>query len=241
MVTSVGRVNGGHGDDWLATDCPAVLVHGTRSDTLTAEHAQEMADRCPPTGWSHPRRDTPCTSPSHRLRGGGASLPWHRPSLLLTVRPGRQQRASDARAEARTAVWTARARRAPHRERGPAKGWGTAPGPGVRAATHTASVGVPEQSNPASSRAWTLASVAVATALTRAASVSATGSATTMLTVPGWTGAYAPPVPGTLSAPDAPWASGSPSASGTPSAGDAAHPRTRSPAVATASTPLSWP
>ncbi|GAA4596182.1 hypothetical protein GCM10023194_67700 [Planotetraspora phitsanulokensis] len=49
MVTSVGQVNGNHWDDWLATDCPALLIHGTRSDTLTAEHAKEMAVRRPNT------------------------------------------------------------------------------------------------------------------------------------------------------------------------------------------------
>ncbi|GII33827.1 alpha/beta fold hydrolase [Planotetraspora mira] len=49
MVTSVGQVNGNHWDDWLATDCPALLIHGTRSDTLTAEHAKAMAARRPNT------------------------------------------------------------------------------------------------------------------------------------------------------------------------------------------------
>ncbi|WP_156726327.1 alpha/beta fold hydrolase [Streptomyces apocyni] len=49
MVTSVGQVNGDHWDDWLATDCPALLIHGTQSDTLTAEHAAAMAARRPHT------------------------------------------------------------------------------------------------------------------------------------------------------------------------------------------------
>ncbi|WP_431947085.1 alpha/beta fold hydrolase [Actinacidiphila sp. bgisy167] len=49
MVTSVGQVNGNHWDDWLATECPALLVHGTRSDTLTLDHAQAMAARRPNT------------------------------------------------------------------------------------------------------------------------------------------------------------------------------------------------
>ncbi|GGT73358.1 alpha/beta hydrolase [Streptomyces althioticus] len=49
MVTSVGQVNGNHWDDWLASDCPALLVHGTRSDTLTEAHAKEMAARRPNT------------------------------------------------------------------------------------------------------------------------------------------------------------------------------------------------
>jgi esterase len=47
MVTSVGRLNGNHWDDWLATDCPALLIHGTQSDILTAEHAKAMAVRRP--------------------------------------------------------------------------------------------------------------------------------------------------------------------------------------------------
>ncbi|MFJ4849321.1 MULTISPECIES: alpha/beta fold hydrolase [unclassified Streptomyces] len=49
MVASVAQVNGDHWDDWLAGDCPALLVHGTRSDTLTAEHAAAMAARRPRT------------------------------------------------------------------------------------------------------------------------------------------------------------------------------------------------
>ncbi|MFD7387055.1 alpha/beta fold hydrolase [Streptomyces sp. NPDC059852] len=49
MVTSVGQVNGDHWDDWLATDCPALLVHGTRSDTLTEAHAKDLVSRRPHT------------------------------------------------------------------------------------------------------------------------------------------------------------------------------------------------
>ncbi|KUL68529.1 MULTISPECIES: alpha/beta fold hydrolase [unclassified Streptomyces] len=49
MVTSVGQVNGDHWDDWLATDCPALLVHGTRSDTLTEAHAKDLVARRPRT------------------------------------------------------------------------------------------------------------------------------------------------------------------------------------------------
>ncbi|MFJ6723207.1 alpha/beta fold hydrolase [Streptomyces sp. NPDC091259] len=49
MVTSVGRVNGNHWEDWLSSDCPALLIHGTRSDTLTARHAEAMAARRPNT------------------------------------------------------------------------------------------------------------------------------------------------------------------------------------------------
>ncbi|MET9042566.1 alpha/beta hydrolase [Streptomyces sp. NPDC004362] len=49
MVTSVNQVNGDYWDDWLATDCPALLIHGTRSDTLTGDHAKTMTTRRPST------------------------------------------------------------------------------------------------------------------------------------------------------------------------------------------------
>ena len=49
MVTSVGRVNGDHWADRLATDCPALLIHGTRSDTLTEAHAKELVSGGPHT------------------------------------------------------------------------------------------------------------------------------------------------------------------------------------------------
>jgi pimeloyl-ACP methyl ester carboxylesterase len=45
MVTSQGRLRGDHWDDWLASDCPALLVHGTHSDVLSAEHAAAMTAR----------------------------------------------------------------------------------------------------------------------------------------------------------------------------------------------------
>ncbi|WP_338672481.1 alpha/beta hydrolase [Streptomyces sp. SCSIO 30461] len=49
MVTSVGQVNGNHREDRLTTDCPALLIHGTHSGTLTEEHAKAMATRRPNT------------------------------------------------------------------------------------------------------------------------------------------------------------------------------------------------
>lgn len=49
MVASQRQLNGNHWDDWLAGDCPALLIHGTRSDVLSAEHAKAMADRRPHT------------------------------------------------------------------------------------------------------------------------------------------------------------------------------------------------
>ncbi|GAA1893728.1 alpha/beta fold hydrolase [Streptantibioticus ferralitis] len=45
MVASQRQLVGDHWDDWLATDCPALLVRGTLSDTLDAEHAKQMAAR----------------------------------------------------------------------------------------------------------------------------------------------------------------------------------------------------
>lgn len=47
MVVSQRRLNGVHWDDWLAGDCPALLVRGTRSGVLGAEHARVMAGRRP--------------------------------------------------------------------------------------------------------------------------------------------------------------------------------------------------
>lgn len=49
MVTSHRQVRGDHWADWLATDCPALLVHGIRSDTLSAKHGREMKARRPRT------------------------------------------------------------------------------------------------------------------------------------------------------------------------------------------------
>jgi esterase len=49
MVVSQRHLNGDHWADWLATDCPALLIHGTASDELTAEHADAMAARRPNT------------------------------------------------------------------------------------------------------------------------------------------------------------------------------------------------
>ncbi|WP_129289680.1 alpha/beta hydrolase [Streptomyces sp. N1] len=45
MVASQNALRGDHWDDWLASDCPALLVRGERSGTLSAEHAEAMATR----------------------------------------------------------------------------------------------------------------------------------------------------------------------------------------------------
>ncbi|MEU3312775.1 alpha/beta hydrolase [Streptomyces sp. NPDC006662] len=44
-----GQLNGDHWSDWLASDCPALLLRGSRSTVLSAEHAKEMAARRPRT------------------------------------------------------------------------------------------------------------------------------------------------------------------------------------------------
>ncbi|MFF1560725.1 alpha/beta fold hydrolase [Streptomyces sp. NPDC058279] len=48
MVASQ-QLNGDHWDDWLSSRCPALLVHGTRSGVLSAQHARDMAARRPDT------------------------------------------------------------------------------------------------------------------------------------------------------------------------------------------------
>ncbi|MFG2987971.1 alpha/beta fold hydrolase [Streptomyces sp. NPDC048257] len=44
-VASETAVHGDHWKQWLATSCPALLLHGTSSQVLTAEHAAEMTTR----------------------------------------------------------------------------------------------------------------------------------------------------------------------------------------------------
>ncbi|WP_255249531.1 hypothetical protein [Streptomyces albidoflavus] len=41
MVASQNALRGDHWDDWLASDCPALLVRGERSGTLSAEHVKK--------------------------------------------------------------------------------------------------------------------------------------------------------------------------------------------------------
>ena len=49
MVTSQLELNGDHWVDWLAADCPALLIRGDDSRLTTAEHLGEMAARRPNT------------------------------------------------------------------------------------------------------------------------------------------------------------------------------------------------
>ncbi|AKG37870.1 hydrolase [Paenibacillus durus ATCC 35681] len=53
MAVSQRHLNGDHWDDWLATDCPALLLHGMRSTCLSYEQAEEMAARRPNTRLVH--------------------------------------------------------------------------------------------------------------------------------------------------------------------------------------------
>ncbi|MEU8893369.1 alpha/beta hydrolase [Streptomyces sp. NPDC048442] len=49
MNASQQQLNGDHWDDWLASDCPALLIRGSRSTVLSAGHAKDMAARRPRT------------------------------------------------------------------------------------------------------------------------------------------------------------------------------------------------
>ncbi|MFF7492962.1 alpha/beta fold hydrolase [Streptomyces rubiginosohelvolus] len=47
MNASQQQLNGDHWNDWISSDCPALLVRGSRSTVLSAEHAKDMATRRP--------------------------------------------------------------------------------------------------------------------------------------------------------------------------------------------------
>ncbi|WP_139489633.1 alpha/beta fold hydrolase [Brevibacillus dissolubilis] len=53
MAPSQERLNGDWWHDWLASDCPALLIHGEKSRILGREHADEMAGRRPNTKVVH--------------------------------------------------------------------------------------------------------------------------------------------------------------------------------------------
>ncbi|WP_371618832.1 alpha/beta fold hydrolase [Streptomyces sp. NBC_00454] len=50
-VDSENLVHGDHWKQWLATDCPALLIHGLRSQALPTPQALDMADRRPGTAY----------------------------------------------------------------------------------------------------------------------------------------------------------------------------------------------
>jgi pimeloyl-ACP methyl ester carboxylesterase len=49
MVASQGQLNGDHWADWLASSCPALLIHGRESRVTDAGLLAQMADRRPNT------------------------------------------------------------------------------------------------------------------------------------------------------------------------------------------------
>ena len=49
MVVSQSHLNGDHWADWLATECPALLIRGRDSRVTTPAHCEEMAMRRPHT------------------------------------------------------------------------------------------------------------------------------------------------------------------------------------------------
>ncbi|MEV6955651.1 alpha/beta hydrolase [Streptomyces sp. NPDC051183] len=52
MLDAIEACRGDHWDAWLASDCPALLVHGARSGTLTKEVADAMVSRRPGTSYA---------------------------------------------------------------------------------------------------------------------------------------------------------------------------------------------
>ncbi|WP_171170008.1 alpha/beta fold hydrolase [Streptomyces sp. I05A-00742] len=44
-LASQKALNGDHWGDWTAVSCPTLLIHGIRSDVLTADHARDMVAR----------------------------------------------------------------------------------------------------------------------------------------------------------------------------------------------------
>ena len=49
IVTSINLTNGNHWKEWLATDCPALLIRGQDSRVTTQTHCEQMALRRPNT------------------------------------------------------------------------------------------------------------------------------------------------------------------------------------------------
>ncbi|MEW2140035.1 alpha/beta hydrolase [Streptomyces sp. NPDC005409] len=52
QLDSIEACRGDHWDAWLASHCPALLVHGTRSQALTREVADAMVSRRPGTAYA---------------------------------------------------------------------------------------------------------------------------------------------------------------------------------------------
>lgn len=52
MLDSIRACEGDHWDTWLASTCPALLIHGTRSQALTQAAAEAMTARRPGTAYA---------------------------------------------------------------------------------------------------------------------------------------------------------------------------------------------
>ncbi|GAA2583334.1 alpha/beta hydrolase [Winogradskya consettensis] len=83
MVASQLSLNGDHWGDWLASDCPALLVHGTRSGVLSAGHAAQMTAERPRTTLV----DVPAGHSVHAT--APAAFATALTSFLTTAHPGR--------------------------------------------------------------------------------------------------------------------------------------------------------
>jgi len=49
MLASIGLINGNHWKEWLASDCPALLIRGQDSQLTTQSHCEQMASQRPNT------------------------------------------------------------------------------------------------------------------------------------------------------------------------------------------------
>ncbi|MET9295109.1 alpha/beta hydrolase [Streptomyces sp. NPDC003077] len=72
MVASDEAVHGDYWADWLGSTCPALLVHGLRSQVLATEMAREMAARRPRTRLVE--LDTDHFIPQHDPKGFAAAV-----------------------------------------------------------------------------------------------------------------------------------------------------------------------
>ncbi|MCC3766208.1 alpha/beta fold hydrolase [Streptomyces sp. UNOC14_S4] len=87
-VDSDTRLLGDHWHRWLASDCPALLLHGTASAVLPTAQAHEMASRRPGTTlvtldsdhWVHLRRPAESAAAIRRFLGTGTAADILEPS-----------------------------------------------------------------------------------------------------------------------------------------------------------------
>ncbi|MEV3873530.1 alpha/beta hydrolase [Streptomyces sp. NPDC049906] len=78
MIDSDARLLGDHGEVWSASECPALLLHGTASTVLPTAQARAMADRRPRTElveldadhWVHLRRPEESAAAVRRFLAG---------------------------------------------------------------------------------------------------------------------------------------------------------------------------